>query len=89
MPVNDFLEQREEEYGPAWKTTGEIIQVIGLEWMSRLDNSGFFFPWVMILNKLVRALASPNKLDHWVDIIGYATLVKRELEKRQGVAHDA
>lgn len=42
-----------------------------------------WYPWVQILCKLVRALETPEKLDHWNDIIGYATLVKDELERRQ------
>lgn len=36
----------------------------------------------MILHKIARiGSGNPDFLDHWVDIIGYATLVKNRLEK--------
>lgn len=40
-----------------------------------------YMPWVMILNKLIRILAVPDRADSWYDIIGYATLVYESLNK--------
>jgi len=39
----------------------------------------YSFAWEMILNKLIRAMASPEKEDHWKDVQGYAQLVLESL----------
>jgi len=41
---------------------------------------GFGYNWIQMLGKLCRILFSPNKIDHWRDIAGYAELVVREME---------
>jgi len=45
--------------------------------------TGYFFNWMMILNKLIRALYTPNDPDHWKDIAGYATLVMNDIVKEE------
>jgi hypothetical protein len=41
-----------------------------------------------ILNKLTRVAATPNHLDTWQDIAGYATLIVKSINKRGvGVDH--
>jgi hypothetical protein len=39
------------------------------------------YVWVMVLSKAIRVLFDPHHKDHWDDIIGYATLALRLVEK--------
>jgi hypothetical protein len=85
-PVNidDVLAERGKDYNDAWLATGELLSPYMAD--GRLDeiiHSGYFYAWITILCKLVRALASPRKLDNWVDIVGYAQLVVDHLETGQ------
>lgn len=81
--IDDVLQTRGTEYGQAWDVTGELVDheyvLTGLVRLVRAFPQAWY-PWVMILNKLVRILTSPRKLDHWVDIAGYATLVVNHLK---------
>jgi hypothetical protein len=83
MPTK-ITEEREQEYHEAWAISGELMahpQVLeGLNDMGK-NHPRILYPWIQILNKLIRALSSPTKIDHWKDIAGYATLVSDELEK--------
>ncbi len=76
------VQKREREYGQAWKITGEILAFLLPPNKGKLPlfNTHFVFNWAMILNKLCRALISPNNPDHWLDIAGYATLVYEEVK---------
>ncbi len=80
--VLDVMEERDKEYGDAWKITGEILAFLlsPNKKKSPLFNTHFVFNWAMILNKLCRALITPNNPDHWLDIAGYATLVYEEVK---------
>lgn len=85
--VTKVMEERNQEYQDAWASTGTMIQSSGLSGdVLRLlvGYPRFFFCWVMILNKLIRILGTPNKLDSWVDIAGYAQLVVNDIEKSKG-----
>ena len=77
-----LTEQRKPDYQSAWSMTGELLAnpyvQKGLQFIS-FGCPHLLFPWIMILNKLVRALSSPTQIDHWEDIIGYATLARDEL----------
>jgi hypothetical protein len=74
LDASNITKVRGQEYGPAWLTTNNIVQELGTQNLNNLVRAGFFFNWVMILNKLVRAMVTPNNRDHWLDIIGYAQL---------------
>lgn len=79
MSPTPITKGRNEMYKDAWKVTGDLCahpHVLQRLFYLIRDHPPIFFPWVMILNKLVRALASPETIDHWDDIIGYATLVR-------------
>ena len=75
----EVVEEREATYGQAWKITGEILAFLIKKKMPLFDTH-FVFNWAMILNKLCRALITPNNPDHWLDIAGYATLVYEEVK---------
>ena len=75
--IRDLLIDRDAEYGLSWLTTGQLLQTLPLD---KVVKTGFFFNWLMILNKAIRILHSPLKPDHWRDIAGYAILVHDRLE---------
>ena len=71
-----------KEYADAWALTGQLMASRDVR--PNLDNllrthPRMYFPWMMILNKLLRILGSPGNPDHWLDIQGYANLVWTEL----------
>lgn len=78
----DVIQERDDAYGAAWKTTGEILAFLLAKPSQNppLFQTPYGFNWIMILNKLNRALASPENPEHWLDIAGYATLVYEEVE---------
>jgi len=78
----EIIQERDEAYGAAWKTTGEILAFLLAKpgQPPPLFQTPYSFNWIMILNKLNRALASPENPDHWLDIAGYATLVYEEVK---------
>ncbi len=79
-----LLNERASLYGPTgWKDTTEAVEVLCKgrpELYAKLIQCGFFFNWLLILSKLVRAIYSPENPDHWRDIQGYAKLVLNDLE---------
>lgn len=77
-----LIEERGNEYGNAWRTTGKLMQRVkdDLHELLRLFPDAYV-PWMMILNKLVRILNSPWHQDSWEDIAGYATLVADHIRK--------
>lgn len=78
-PAEEVVKERNSNYANAWRVTGDIIAnaegVRGGLNMLLSHNYEMYFPWVMILNKLLRILGSPKNPDHWLDIMGYAKLV--------------
>ena len=79
----DITEVHNREYADAWAVTGQLMASVR-DVRTNLDNllriyPRMYFPWVMILNKLLRILGSPSNPDHWLDIQGYANLVWIEL----------
>lgn len=82
--VQQLLQERNAQYGAAWKTTGEMVYPVLEKYLS--FSSVFpagIYPWMIILNKLDRLLADPRNIDSWKDIAGYATLVVEYLEKEK------
>jgi hypothetical protein len=56
------------------------MKMLGLE-TTAIWQTPYSFAWQMILNKLIRAMASPENADHWKDIQGYCQLVLEEQAK--------
>lgn len=81
--VRKTLQARGLEYGAAWRLTGrtlnELIETTKVGLLPLL-GSPYLFNWIMILNKLHRALMSPENRDHWEDIAGYALLVVKDID---------
>jgi len=71
-----LLKMRAEEYGETYQIVDRWIREnIGL-----LAASPSPYSLIMIYAKLTRSLTSPNKQDHYDDIIGYTKLLLGELE---------
>jgi hypothetical protein len=80
--VDVILDERGKQYGDAWKITGAIVAHLARNYdMTVIMSSLYFFNWLIIMNKLVRAMATPGNEDHWLDIAGYAKLVAEDLER--------
>lgn len=82
--IQELLKQRGGEYGTAWSDTNAMIRALGsTAVLDRLVDHDAIYAWISILNKLNRALYSPQNPDHWRDIIGYATLMLNHLQSMQ------
>jgi hypothetical protein len=81
MTTEELLRERGEVYGEAWLLTGEVVRYLGHDRLLKLVNSGHLYNWVTILCKLVRLLHSPNHLDSWEDVAGYARLSADHVKK--------
>jgi hypothetical protein len=87
MSPTQITEERNPLYADAWRIQGEVCQNPDIQAILQtlLNHYPFmWFPWIMILNKLLRVSGSPTKIDHWDDIIGYATLVRDHLTNQGG-----
>jgi hypothetical protein len=78
--VATTLKVRGIEYGAAWKLTGKVLKEVTKIGRLPILSTPYFFNWIMILNKLHRALMSPENKDHWEDIAGYALLVVKDID---------
>lgn len=79
----DLITERDKTYGVAWWMQGSWIQLVLPQVIDLVNNfPKYFFPWLLITNKCLRILKSPQELDHWKDIQGYAQLVIDDLEKK-------
>lgn len=79
--LDRLLAERGKDYGDAWLLTGDIFKLIGSMRLTRLVGSGFMYNWSEMLCRLIRALTSPYKRDHWADIEGYAHLVITKIDR--------
>jgi len=79
--ANKLVKERNEQYGAAWKKTGNMMWCVADQVNEFLISApDLYYNWVIILNKLGRLLADPWNIDSWKDIAGYATLVVNHLE---------
>lgn len=79
----DLLAQRGAEYGDAYARTDEWVR----QNLERLAASPSPLGLIMIHFKLERALCTPTKRDHYDDLIGYAKLVLRALDRDRPANH--
>lgn len=83
-----LIEERDSIYGDAWQMAGTIIALAAKQVDSvrdstpfkELTRSGYAYNWIQMVGKICRLLWSPNDVEHWRDIEGYAQLVIREME---------
>lgn len=81
--LKQTLQERGNDYGPNWDKYAEIRRALETnepKW-SNLQK----YALDMIAMKLSRLVAGDaNKADTWHDIAGYATLVEKQLEDKNG-----
>lgn len=83
LPLSDmhaFVESRDKTYDEAWLKTTKVMQLLDVE-HTTIWQTPYSFAWLMSLNKLIRAMASPEHEDHWKDIQGYCQLILEEMVK--------
>jgi ABC-type phosphate/phosphonate transport system permease subunit len=79
--VEQLLKERKDEYGNTWLIAGKVVHFItAFVSLDKIVASGYIHNWVLILSKLIRALFTPDHIDHWQDMAGYATLVAEDLK---------
>jgi hypothetical protein len=78
--MHAFVASRDRTYDDAWLKTAQVMKLLGIE-KSEIWQTPYSFAWQMILNKLIRAMASPEHADHWKDMQGYAQLVLEDANK--------
>ena len=83
--IEETLEQRGSEYGD-WSIQASVSQ--GLKEIIRIGPSNLNRPQMesidLILMKISRiVVGNPDNIDSWTDIIGYATLAIKEIEKNR------
>ena len=82
--VSSLLKSRGKQYRDSWELHGKLLQPIITDIVGMwVDFPEVLLPWMMIFNKLLRALTSPRNPDHWKDIAGYATLVVQHLREEK------
>lgn len=85
-PEEAIMLDRNLQYGEAWDLTNDLIAIISRRApILHMIQQGVMFTWTIILNKLIRAIQSPLKVDHWRDIQIYAKLMADKLEAFEGV----
>lgn len=77
-----LLEERQAMYGDAWRTTSHVARELRAGESPLGQSTLYMYAWMTILSKLIRALASPENVDHWDDIQGYARLVSDDIRSR-------
>lgn len=84
----ELVRERDELYGEAYVTTGLVVRELRNPIEKLLMYwPGLYLPWLMILNKLMRALANPGYPDTWRDIAGYAQLALEHINKEAPIDH--
>lgn len=85
MEINNILEQRKKTHGDFEKVATldiGLFSTFNTYHNSDLSNEQYC-AIKMILHKIARiGCGNPEFIDHWKDIVGYATLVLNELEER-------
>ena len=84
--VKDTLDQREKQHGDYLKVA-TVAQSIkdALDWQQGKLSPAQRESLDMIVTKMARIVCGdPNIIDHWLDIEGYARLVRKILERGNG-----
>jgi len=86
--VMDILDQREEQYGD-YRDVAKISQLIKMALRNVYDTGSLSYAQLesldMMASKMARIVSGdPDNIDHWLDIEGYARLVRNILERGNG-----
>ena len=85
--VNKTLENRGKDYGSFEVGTKEFASIMDSLETIYIDKNGDvpsykeFLPIIYLVMKLVRVGATPNHIDSWHDIQGYAKLTEEMYKK--------
>lgn len=82
---DNIMKDRDNKYSNAWIVAGKVVNFIkqntdvhnGLD---KIIGSGYFYNWITILCKLIRAMNDPRYEDNWIDIRNYAELIIRDIQ---------
>lgn len=89
MEINSILEERVKTHGNFEEVADldtELFSTFNTYSQSNLENYQYC-AIKMILHKIARiGCGDPEFIDHWKDIVGYATLVINELEERNATS---
>ena len=89
MKISDILEQRKQTHGEFEKVARldtELFSTFNTYHNSNLSDEQYC-AMKMILHKIARiGCGNAEFIDHWRDIVGYATLVINELEERNATS---
>jgi hypothetical protein len=87
--IKELVEERGHKYGRAWYLESQFISMITEYHTNDVElpmlYSDYSGPWGDIVKKLMRLAWSPEHVDSWADIEGYARLARRHIE--DGVWH--
>ncbi len=86
--VMETLDQREQQYGD-YRDVAKISQLIKMALRDVCDTGRLSYAQHesldMMASKMARIVSGdPNNIDHWLDIEGYARLVRNILERANG-----
>lgn len=81
-PTEQLLASRQGTHGDTYVLTSLVVEALREPFINMvIKHPQFIYVWVMVISKAIRVLFDPFHRDHWDDIIGYATLAKRLVEK--------
>jgi len=85
--IHKLLDGRAQTYGKSFVIEGKMCRLAVEELKNLLlEFPEAWIPWLEVLHKLCRILATPRHLDSWRDIAGWATLVVDHIEAEMAKA---
>lgn len=79
--IKALLDARQQTHGDAWLIIGQYLSTMykqGL--LEKVFSTPYCYAWVMEFAKLIRSTQSPDAIDNWVDMQGYARLVQDQMQ---------
>jgi hypothetical protein len=87
--IEELVDERGHDYGRAWFLESQFIKMMTEYHTNDVElpilYSDYSGPWGDVVKKLMRLAWSPEHVDSWADIEGYARLARRHIE--DGVWH--
>jgi hypothetical protein len=87
--INELVDERGKDYGRAWFLESLVWGLLNdyhtNERELKVYYSDYQGPWRAIMAKMLRLAETPDHVDSWADVEGYAKLARRHIE--DGVWH--